>query len=106
MRLIALGSHHLTEGLALLGFETTPGADSAAVGRWLEGLCKGGEAAMVLLEDHLARAGGLWLDRVRMRESRIVVVEIPPLSAPRDYHPAVEDLVRRVLGASALEGPK
>ncbi len=40
-----------------------------------------------------------------MREEggRVVVAEIPPLHAPEDYHPQVEDVVRAILGAGALE---
>ena len=55
------------------------------------------------LEHHLARHAGPWLERVRGEGGRIVIAEIPPLHAPGDYHPQVEDVVRRILGANALE---
>lgn len=103
MRLIAMGHAALTQGFALLGFETHPDADREMVESVLEQLLKHREKALVLLEHELARADGVYLNRVRSEGGRIVVVEVPPLHAPADYHPPVEDLVERVLGPSALE---
>ena len=51
----------------------------------------------------LAHAGGVWLNRLRNEGGRVVVTELPPLSAPHDYAPAVDDLVRAVLGPDALK---
>ena len=62
-----------------------------------------GNAALVLLETGLSHAGGIWLNRLRNEGGRIVVTELPPLSAPHDYAPAVDDVVRAVLGPEALE---
>jgi hypothetical protein len=56
-----------------------------------------------LLETGLAHAGGHWLDRLRNEGGRIVVTELPPLAAPYDYAPAVDDVVRAVLGPEALK---
>jgi hypothetical protein len=38
-----------------------------------------------------------------MEGGRLVVVEIPPLEAPHDYHPQVEDMILSILGPTALE---
>lgn len=103
MKNIAMGSAALTRGFALLGFETYPDATPELVEKVLEGLVDRREKALVLLEHQLARSHGPVLAQVRSEGGRIVVGEVPPLATPADYHPPVEDLVRRILGPSALE---
>ena len=102
-RLVVMGSAGLTEGFSLIGAEVYPGADSARVEEVLAQLVRDGSEALVLLEIRLAHAGGHWLNRLRNEGGRIVVTELPPLAAPRDYAPAVDDVVRAVLGPEALK---
>lgn len=102
-RLVVLGSAGLTEGFSLIGAEVYPDADHAQVEEVLEQLVKDGSEALVLLESGLAHAGGPWLNRLRNEGGRIVVTELPPLSAPHDYAPAVDEVVRAVLGPEALK---
>ncbi len=102
-RLVVLGSAGLAEGFALIGAEIYPDADPAKVDEVLGQLVKRGEDALVLLESHLAHAGGHWLNRLRNEGGRIVVTELPPLAAPHDYAPAVDGVVRAVLGPDALK---
>lgn len=102
-RLVVLGSAGLTEGFHLIGAEVHPDADHATVERVLAGLVAEGAEALVLLEGELAHGGGEWLTRLRNEGGRIVVTELPPLAAPRDYAPAVDEVVRRVLGPEALK---
>ena len=102
-RLVVIGSAGLADGFCLIGAEIYSDADSAMVNEILAQLVKSGDEALVLLESHLAHAGGHWLDRLRNEGGRIVVTELPPLSAPYDYAPAVDDVVRAVLGPEALK---
>lgn len=102
-RLIVLGSAGLTEGFSLIGAEVYPDADSARVEEVLAQLVKDGSEALVLLESNLAHLGGVWLNRLRNEGGRIVVTELPPLSSPHDYAPAVDEVVRAVLGPDALK---
>lgn len=102
-RLIAIGSAPLVEGFGLIGFEIFPDADAAEMERVLEQLERSQHPALVLIESELARCPCGVLERIRNRYVRIVVVEIPQLHAPQDFHPEVENLVRSVLGPSALE---
>ena len=102
-RLIVLGSAALTEGFSLIGAEVYADANAAKVEEVLEQLVKKGDQALVLLETHLAHAGGYWLNRLRNEGGHIVVTELPPLSAPQDYAPAVDEVVRNVLGPDALK---
>ena len=102
-RLVVLGSAGLTEGFSLIGAEVYPDADAAKVEEVLAQLVKDGSQALVLLESGLAHVGGVWLNRLRNEGGRIVVTELPPLSAPHDYAPAVDEVVRAVLGPEALK---
>lgn len=102
-RLVVIGSAGLAEGFSLIGAEIHADADSAKVEEVLAQLVRSGDEALVLLESHLAHAGGHWLDRLRNEGGRIVVTELPPLAAPYDYAPAVDNVVRAVLGPEALK---
>jgi len=102
-RLVVLGSAGLTEGFSLIGAEVHADADAAKVEEVLGQLVRSGGEALVLLESSLAHAGGHWLNRLRNEGGRIVVTELPSLSTPRDYAPAVDEVVRAVLGPEALK---
>ncbi len=102
-RLVVLGSAGLTDGFSLIGAEVHADADSATVETVLEALARSGDAALVLLETPLSHAGGPWLNRLRDEGGRIVITELPPLPAPQTYAPAVDAVVRAVLGPQALE---
>lgn len=102
-RLVVMGSAGLTDGFSLIGAETYPDADQTKVEDVLAELVRSGDDALVLLETHLAHSGGHWLNRLRNEGGRIVVTELPPLAAPHDYAPAVDDVVRAVLGPDALK---
>jgi vacuolar-type H+-ATPase subunit F/Vma7 len=102
-RLVVLGRSGLADGFSLIGAEVYADADPAKVEEVLGQLVKSGDQALVLLETHLAHAGGHWLNRLRNEGGRIVVTELPPLAAPHDYAPAVDEVVRAVLGPEALK---
>lgn len=102
-RLIVLGSAGLADGFSLIGAEVYADAEPATVETVLEQLARSGDAALVLLETPLAHDGGPWLNRLRNEGGRIVITELPPLPAPQDYAPAVDDVVCAVLGPDALK---
>ena len=102
-RIIALGSAALTEGFGLIGVETFPDATAEQLEGLLAELVRNREKALVFLEHNLARSEGKWLQHVREEGGRVVIAEVPPLHTPEEYHPQVEDLVRAILGAQALE---
>lgn len=103
MRLIFMGSDALADGFALLGFEVFANATHEQVESILGDLLKHREKALVFLEDWLTEQQGPAFLRARSEAAGIIITEIPPLHAPDTYHPLVEDLVTRVLGASVLE---
>jgi vacuolar-type H+-ATPase subunit F/Vma7 len=101
-RLVVFASAELTDGFSLIGAEVYPDADPDRVEEVLAQLVNDGSAALVLLESRLSRPAGPWLSRLRDEGGRILVTELPPLTAPHDYAPAVDEVVRAVLGPEAL----
>ena len=104
MRLVALGSPALIEGFALIGFETLPDSDSGNLERLLDQLAADRESAFLVIEHQLAEGNRSLLEQAHCRLPEVVIAEVPPLHAPKDYEPAIETMVRKLLGASALEG--
>lgn len=102
-RLVVLGSAGLTDGFGLIGAEVYADADHGTVEQVLAELVAARAEALVLLEGDLAHGSGEWLARLRNEGGRIVVTELPPLAAPQDYAPAVDEVVRAVLGPEALQ---
>ncbi len=102
-RMVAMGSRALTEGFALIGFETLPDTTPEELEEVLGTFLKQRQKALLLLEDTLVRDPGPMVNRARMESAHIVMVEIPRLEEPADYHPQVEAMVLSILGANALE---
>lgn len=102
-RLIALGSAVLVEGFRLIGFESYADATPEQVEELLQELVRKRHKAFIVMEQSLFRGDLPMLKRVRGQEGRIVVVEAPALQAPEEYHPPVDELVRRLFGSSMLE---
>lgn len=102
-RLVVLGSAGLVDGFRLIGAEVHADAAPDTVETVLEQLAHSGDAALVLLESPLAHAGGFWLNRLRNEGGRVVITELPPLPSPQDYAPAVDEVVKAVLGPDALK---
>ncbi len=102
-RLIAIGSAALVEGFALIGFETYPDVSTERLEEILLQVERFQDQALIFLESDLARCDCAVLERIRTQYVRVVVVEIPELHAPESYQPEVEELVRSVLGPSALD---
>jgi vacuolar-type H+-ATPase subunit F/Vma7 len=103
-RMIALGSAALMEGFELIGFETFPDPTPETLENLFQELMRRQQAALVVIEQSLARNPGRQLLRAQREAGRIVITEIPELHLSGGYHSRVEELVQSVLGASALEG--
>jgi len=103
MRMIALGSPSLAEGFALIGFETVADPDQATLGQLLDELLKSRDSAFLVIEHQLAEQARPLLEQAHCRLPEVIIAEVPPLHAPEDYEPPIEAMVRKLLGASALE---
>ncbi|HXU93834.1 MAG TPA: V-type ATP synthase subunit F [Gallionella sp.] len=102
-RLIALGSAALMEGFALIGFETHADPAPEDVEKLMQELLRNQQAALVVIEQNLAKDPGRYLQRAQSEGGRIVITEIPEIHLSAGYHSRVEDLVQHLLGPAALE---
>lgn len=101
-RLIMMGDKALCAGFDLIGFETWPEASEEQLEEVLGEVSEKNQTALVFLEPRLARCRCHALQRLQHQGGRVIITEIPPLSAPGDYRPQVEELIRSILGAGAL----
>lgn len=101
--MIALGSAALMEGFALIGFETHVDPAPEEIEKLMHDLIRNQQAALVVIEQRLARNPGRHLMRAQNEGGRIVITEIPEIHLPEDYHSRVESLVQQILGPAALE---
>ena len=102
-RMIALGSAALMEGFALIGFETHADPAPEAIEQLLQELLRNQQAALIVIEQELARNPGRNLQRAQREGGRIVITEIPDIHLSGSYHSRVENLVQTILGPAALE---
>jgi vacuolar-type H+-ATPase subunit F/Vma7 len=102
-RMIAVGSAALMEGFALIGFETHVDPQPEDIEKLMRDLIRNQQAALVVIEQRLARNPGHYLVRAQNEGGRIVITEIPEIHLPEDYHSRVESLVQQILGPAALE---
>ncbi len=102
-RLIALGSAALTEGFALVGFETYSDPTPTAIENLMQELQRNQQAALVVIEQSLARNPGRFLQRALREGGHIVITEIPEIHLSGSYCSRVESLVQSILGPESLE---
>ncbi len=102
-RMIALGSAALMEGFALIGFETHADPSPDDIETLMHELMRSQQAALVVIEQSLARQPGRHLQHAQREGGRIVITEIPEIHLSGGYHSRVESLVQGILGSAALE---
>ena len=103
MRLLAMGNSALMDGFALLGMETFPDVTVAEVEKLLSQLLHDKERAMIYLQQDLAQQDLPILNRIRNEGGDILISEIPDLLSAQSYQAPVDQLLTRVLGASAAQ---
>jgi vacuolar-type H+-ATPase subunit F/Vma7 len=103
-RMLFLGDESLADGFRLIGFETFPDPTVPEVDRIFGELQRGQENAFVIVDDRVMRSGAPGLDAVRGEGGRIVVVAVPPLTAPPRLTSDVADRVERMFGSSDATG--
>ncbi len=105
-RMLFLGEESLADGFRLIGFEThaNPGPDE--VDRILRDLRRNREKAFVVVDDAVMGQDSPNLKLVRREGGRIVVIAVPPLSAPTALTSEVADRLAALFGAATLQsGP-
>lgn len=103
MKILAFGSAALMDGFALLGIETHADPQAQEIETRLSTLIQARERALIFMQQDLMNQEVPSIARLRLQGGSILVCEIPGLQAADDYRPQVDQLIRRVLGASVLE---
>lgn len=98
-----MGNSALMDGFALLGMETFPDATVAEVEQLLTQLSHNKERALIYLQQDLAQADLPILQLIRNEGGNILVSEIPDILSAHNYQAPVDQLLRRVLGSSAVQ---
>lgn len=104
-RMLFLGDDSLAEGFSVIGFETHPNPAPTEVDRLFRELLAAREKAFVIVDDAVMRMEVEHLKRVRREGGRIVVVAVPPLSAPPQLGSEVAERLASMFGGANLLQP-
>ena len=103
MKILAMGNSALMDGFSLLGIKTYADESIDTINSVLSDLERHQQRALVFMQHDLINAEIPMVKTIRQSGGSILICEIPNLQEADDYQPAVEKLIGRVLGASALE---
>jgi vacuolar-type H+-ATPase subunit F/Vma7 len=100
--MLFLGDATLTDGFRLIGFETwsdpTVKELEQVLGELLDTKCN----AFVVLDNRLSATDSDILRRVRSEGGRILVAEVPPLSAPESFRTDIDKDTQALLENGSL----
>lgn len=91
------------DGFSLLGIDTYVDESTDVINKVLSDLKRNQQRALIFMQQDLINADMPVVKELRESGGSILICEIPNLHEADNYQPAVEKLIRRVLGASALE---
>ena len=98
-----MGHSALMDGFSLLGIKVYADESSENINNVLSELKHSQQRALIFMQQDLITAEIPMVKQIRQSGGSILICEIPNLQEADDYQPAVEKLIARVLGASALE---
>ncbi len=103
MKILAMGSSVLMDGFSLLGIKTYADESPQKINDVLTELRRSKQRALVFMQQELMTADIPMVSKIRQSGGSILLCEIPNLQEVDGYQPAVEKLITRVLGSTALE---
>ncbi|MEW8507005.1 MAG: V-type ATP synthase subunit F [Candidatus Thiodiazotropha sp.] len=98
VRNIFVGSHALTDGFRLIGFETLTDPDTATLDELLSRLLQDRERALLIIEQSVNRLGSKLLDQIRIEGGHIVLSEVPSLHNPEEFHSELDEQLKKLTG--------
>jgi vacuolar-type H+-ATPase subunit F/Vma7 len=98
VRNIFVGSHALTDGFRLIGFETLTDPDQNQLDRLLGELLRERQRTLLIIEQSVNRIGSKLLDQIRQEGGRIVLSEVPSLHYPDDFHSELDAQLKKLTG--------
>ena len=103
MRIIAVGSQALMDGFALLGIDTHVDLGTDALEDLLLSIVSSQERTLIYLQQDLLDHDIPILNQIRSEGGSILISEVPSLHEPENRQASIDLLIRRTIGASALE---
>jgi vacuolar-type H+-ATPase subunit F/Vma7 len=98
VRNIFVGSHTLTDGFRLIGFETLTEPDSAALDELLATLLQEKQRALLIIEHSINRLESKLLQQIRNEGGRIVLTEVPSLHDPENFQSDLDETLKQLTG--------
>jgi vacuolar-type H+-ATPase subunit F/Vma7 len=98
VRKIFVGSHALTDGFRLIGFETLTAPDSGSLDKLLSQLLQERQRALLIIEQSVNQIGSKLLDQIRYEGGHIVLSEVPSLHDPEAFHSELDDQLKKLTG--------
>ena len=97
-RQLFFGNAALATGFRLAGFEVYPDAEIAQLDQVLEKLQSARTPAFVVIDQALAEFGSKQLEAVRREGGRILLTQVPALTAPEHMRSSIDDRIRQLMG--------
>ncbi|MCU7816166.1 MAG: ATPase [Candidatus Thiodiazotropha sp. (ex Lucinoma kastoroae)] len=98
VRKIFVGSHALTDGFRLIGFETLTEPDAGKLDKLLSVLLKEKQRALLIIEQSINQVGSKLLEQIRSEGGRIVLSEVPSLHDPDNIQSDLDGQLRKLTG--------
>ncbi|MCU7919710.1 MAG: ATPase [Candidatus Thiodiazotropha sp. (ex Dulcina madagascariensis)] len=98
VRKIFVGSHALTDGFRLIGFETLTEPDGGRLDALLSGLLKDNQRALLIIEQSVNQVGSKLLEQIRSEGGRIVLSEVPSLHDPDNFQSDLDGQLKKLTG--------
>ncbi|MES9814430.1 MAG: V-type ATP synthase subunit F [Candidatus Thiodiazotropha sp.] len=98
VRNIFVGSHALTDGFRLIGFETLTEPDSSRLDELLNQLLQERQRALLIIEQSVNHVGSKLLDQIRNEGGRIILSEVPSLQDPEEFHSELDNQLKKLTG--------
>ena len=98
VRKIFIGSHALTDGFRLIGFETFTEPDAGKLDELLSVLLKEKQRALLIIEQSINHVGSKLLEQIRSEGGHIVLSEVPSLHDPDNFQSDLDGQLRKLTG--------
>ncbi|MCU7891568.1 MAG: V-type ATP synthase subunit F [Candidatus Thiodiazotropha sp. (ex Ustalcina ferruginea)] len=98
VRMVFVGSHGLTDGFRLIGFETLTEPDAGKLDELLSVLLKEKQRALLIIEQSINQVGSKLLEQIRSEGGRIVLSEVPSLHDPDNFQSDLDGQLRKLTG--------
>ncbi|MCU7906686.1 MAG: V-type ATP synthase subunit F [Candidatus Thiodiazotropha sp. (ex Epidulcina cf. delphinae)] len=95
---IFVGSHALTDGFRLIGFETLTEPDAGMLDEMLSRLLKEKQRALLIIEQSVNQVGSKLLEQIRSEGGHIVLSEVPSLQDPDNFQSELDGQLKKLTG--------